>query len=101
MDFSELFTVSDLSEGEEDPSGWGVHVEPTKNLVKLDPSAAMAALQAHVDKLKQRIRHYHEAFDKQELENPQNVAMVRQAVFELDVSESYLDYLKKRHRTLH
>lgn len=101
MDFSELFTVSDLSEGDEDPGGWGVHVEPTKRLLRLDPDTAMAELQAHVDKLKQLLRHYYETFDKEELDKTETHAKVREAVFELDVSESYLDYLKKQHVTIH
>jgi hypothetical protein len=101
MNFSELFTVSDLSEGEEDPGGWGVHVEPSKRLLSLDPDTAIAELQAHVDKLKQLLRHYYETFEKEELEKPENLATVREAVFEFDVSESYLDYLKKQHTTIH
>jgi hypothetical protein len=101
MKFGEMFTVSELFGEEEDPGGWGVHVEPTKALLKLDPDKAITELQAHVDNLKQLLRHYHETFEKKDLEKSENVARVREAVFELDVSESYLDYLKKHHRTIH
>jgi hypothetical protein len=101
MHFSELFIVSDLAKGEEDSGGWGVHVEPTKRLLRLDPETAMAELQAHVNKVKQFLRHYYEICDQEGLEKAETVAEVRKAVFELDVSESYLEYLRKQHVTLH
>jgi hypothetical protein len=43
--------------------------------------------------------HCHQAFTEEYLRNPGNLATVRKAVFELDVSESYLAYLRKQHTT--
>ena len=96
-----MFSVLDLSKGEEDPSGWGVHVEPTKRLLKLDPETAITELQAFVDNLKDLLGHYHQRFTKDDLTNPENLARVREVVFQLDVCESYLEYLKKQHTKIH
>ena len=101
MKFSSMFHVSDLREGEEDHGGWGVRVEPTKRLLKLDSHAAITILQNCVDRLKDLLAHYHKIFTKEDLENPDNLAKVRKVAFELDVSESYLAYLKKQHRIVH
>jgi len=101
MTFSKFFSVSDLHEGEEDLGGWGVKVEPSKHLKKLHPHKAIAELQAYVDGLKDLLAYYHQTFSDEKLDKPENLAKVRKATFELDVSESYLSYLRKHYITMH
>ena len=96
-----MFSVSDLSKGEKDPGGWGVHVEPTKRLLKLDPEKAIDELQTFVDNLKDFLRSYNQKFTKEDFKKPDNLTRVREVVFQIDVCESYLDYLKKQHKTIH
>lgn len=101
MEFRELFVVSDLAEGEEDSSGWGVSVKPSKRLQELHPHRAIAELQALTDDLKELLSQYHQTHLDEDLEKPENLAKERKAAFELDVSESYLAYLKKHYMTIH
>jgi hypothetical protein len=101
MEFRELFVVSDLADGERDSSGWGVSVKPSKRLQELHPHRAIAELQAHVDGLKDFLAQYQNTHQDEDLEKPENLAKERKAAFELDVSESYLAYLKKHYTTIH
>jgi hypothetical protein len=99
--FNKLFVVTDLEEGEEDLGGWGVKVTPSKYLQKLHPHEAIAELQVFVDGIRGLLTTYHENLTQQQLENPENLGKVSKATFELDVSESYLAYLKKHYGTIH
>ncbi len=101
MEFRDFFAVKDLPEGEEDPGGWGVTVEPSKRLQKLHPTKAITALRGYVDELNALIAHFHQIHGAEDLEKPANMAKMRNAVFELEVSESYLAYLNERHKILH
>ena len=101
MKFSKLFTVSNLSEDEEDMGGWGVKVEPTKRLRNLHPHKAIAELQQYVDGVKELIAYYHETFEEKDFERPESLAKMKKAAFELDVTESYLTYLRKHYQTIH
>jgi len=101
MKFNSLFTVSDLRQGEADPGGWGVRVQPSKRLLNLNPDTAIVELQTCVDTLKGLLGHYHQVFTEEDLKNPEHLEEVRKAAFQLDVSESYLAHLRKQHKTIH
>ena len=101
MKFKKFFRVSDLPEESDDPEGWGVRVEPSKYLQKLHPHKAIAELQIFVNELKDVLKQYHQTFTDQDLEKPEYFGKMRKVTFELDVSESYLGYLKKHYKTIH
>ncbi len=101
MKFDKFFSVSDLPEEDEDTGGWGVKVEPSKRLQKLHPHKAIAELQEYVDGVKELLAHYHQTFDEEDFDKPENLGKLKKAAFELDVSESYLAYLKKHYQTVH
>jgi hypothetical protein len=101
MKFSRFFRVLDLPEGEDDVGGWGVKVEPSKHLQNMHPHEAIAELQVYVDGVKELLTYYQQVFTDEELEKPENLGKLKKAAFELDVSNSYLSYLKKHYQTVH
>ena len=102
MEFKEFFTVvKPGSEGVEDSTGWQVAVKPTKFLEKLPPHKAIAELTEYTQDLKDTLTQYRQVLTDEDLEVPKNFGKIRKAVFELDVAQSYLDYLKEHYTTKH
>ena len=101
MEFKEFFTVVNGSEGVEDSTGWQVAVKPTKFLEKLPPHKAIADLTEYTQDLKDTLTQYRQVLTDEDLEVPKNFGKIRKAVFELDVAQSYLDYLKEHYTTKH
>ena len=101
MKFKKLFTVTAKPEGSDDPGGWGVEVTPSKYLQKLPPQEAIAELQAYIDALKDILKHYRQTFSDADLDKPEHFEKMRQVAFELDVCESYFDFLVKNSKTIH
>ncbi|MDY6839647.1 MAG: hypothetical protein SWH78_16940 [Thermodesulfobacteriota bacterium] len=91
METNKLYTIVTGAEGKEASP----KAEPSEYFLKLPPQEAIAALQAHLKSLEDRLAE----FSKIDLKIPENLEKAREVSFELEIAEEFLRRFKKAHGT--
>jgi len=91
MEDNKLYTMVT----EDDVQGPLARVEPSEYFLKLPPQEAIAALDAQIKSLEDRLAE----FAKVDLKLPENLNKAREVSFELETVQAFLRGFKKEHET--